>query len=457
MAVSSIPDLDQAQIAGLRREIQKNRAPYKLLDRYYEGERRLDRIGLAVPPELEMFKAAVNVPRMAVDEVVARQNLKGFQRSGSGEIDEALREAWENNNLGSQSTLVHQDARIFGRGFVSVTTNPDDKESPFIRAESPEGMAMDIDPLGRPRAALRCWRDGTPNSPEYLTLYTPQLTRWLMPGKGRGGWVDMRDPDMHELGRLPLVMFLNRHRTGRTCGRSEMADVLEKTDMIARLITNMGTGGEALAWPKRWAAGVKKDDFIDKDGKPLPVWEAYMTVIMSTANKEAKFGEFSAAELANFHKAVDALLSWCAAELGLPLRFVGQEATNPASEGAIKADESRLVRNVERKNSFDGDSWSWVMGIRERFVTGVWPPNNIRALWFDPATPTIAQQMDATVKAFQTGIISREGAWDELGWSEARKARERGYFAAEALDPVAAQLLRPAAGDAQGSDAQVGA
>ena len=28
-----------------------------------------------------------------------------------------------------------------------------------------------------------------------------------------------------------------------------------------------------------------------------------------------------------------------------------------------------------------------------------------------------------------SGILSREGAWDELGWSEARKDKEREYFA----------------------------
>jgi len=40
------------------------------------------------------------------------------------------------------------------------------------------------------------------------------------------------------------------------------------------------------------------------------------------------------------------------------------------------------------------------------------------------------------VKAKASGILSREGAWDELGWSEARKSRERGYFEREAsADP----------------------
>lgn len=439
MAVLS--DDEKLLVGKLEKQIRTNSRRYMLLDRYFEGTRRLAQIGIAVPPELGMFKAAVNVPRMAVNEPVARQNLKGFQRTrrnSRGGIDATLRDAWEANNLDSQSTLLHQDARIFGRGFASVSTNPDDPRMPLITVESPEGLAIDVSPRGISRGALRRYADG---AEQFATLYQPDSTRWLV--RGRNGWEDSDEPDNHKLGRLPMVMFLNRQRTGRWAGVSEMADVIEKTDAIARIISNMQVAGEALAWPKRWAAGVGQGDFVDKNGKPLPVWEAYMTVIMSTANKDAKFGNFDVADLANFHKAVDALLSWCAAELGLPLRFMGQEAVNPASEGAIKADESRLVKNVEIKNRFDGDSWSWVMGLWERFRTGSWPQaNTIRALWFDPSTPTESQIADKVLKLKAAGVLSREGSWDELGWDEARKARERAYFEAEGLNDPELALAR---------------
>lgn len=435
MAVLS--DDEKALVAKLSKQLRTNQRRYTLLDRYYEGERRLTQIGIAVPPELRMFQAAVNVPRMAVNEVVSRQNLKGFQRSSatskkaSAGIDGTLRDAWDENNLTSRSMLLHQDARLYGRGFVSVSTNPDDPKMPHIVVEPAEGMAIDVSPLGGTRGAMRAYTD---DGGKFLTLYQPGKTRWLE--QTRNGWEDFLEPDEHG-GPVPLVMFLNRQRTARWAGVSEMADVIEKTDAIARIISNMQVAGEALAWPKRWAAGVTREDFKDKDGKPVPTWEAYMTVIMTAANKDAKFGNFDTADLANFHKAVDALLSWCAAELGLPLRFMGQEAVNPASEGAIKADESRLVKNVEWKNRFDGDCWSWVMGLWESMRSGRSAKGNrIRALWFDPSTPTQAELTDHVIKLRGGDILSREGAWDELGWDEARKDRERAYFEAEQRDPI---------------------
>ncbi len=446
-------DDDKALVTYLLGQSRKLDRLYTKLDGYYEGEQRLERIGMAVPPELAMFKAAVNVPRLAVDEVVARQNLKGFQRSGGTSrgrgadgIDRRLREAWEYNNLDSLSTLCHQDARTFGRGFVSVSTNPDDKSMPLITVESPRSLAVDVSPRGDLRAALRTYRDDRTRE-RLATLYKPNVTRWL--AMGRNGWEDASEPDEHGLGVVSLVMFLNRARTGAWTGVSEMADVLEKTDAIARLISNMQIGGEAMAWPKRWAAGVKKEDFVDKNGKPIPAWEAYMTAIMTAVSPEAKFGSYAAADLANFHKAVDALLSWCAAELGLPLRFMGQQTVNPASEGAIKADESRLIRNTEKKNRSDGDSWSWTMGLWDYFRTGKKPAgNSIRALWFNPATPTESQLGDYVLKLRSQGILSREGAWDEMGWDEPRKDRERAYFATEeAADPMLG-LVRPLVSDA---------
>lgn len=435
---------DQAIVAALTKQIRTNSKRYTLLDRYHDGEQRLAQIGIAVPPELRIFTAAVNVPRMAVSEVVSRQNLKGFQRRGSkAGIDEDLQDSWEYNQLTSSSMLVHQDARKYGRGFVSVQTNPDDETEPLIVNEPAEGIGIDISPRGERRAALRLYKDGTDR---LATFYQKDSTRWLI--KGKNGWEDLDEPDNHKLGRIALVPFLNRPSTGRFQGVSEMADVIAKTDAIARLITNMGVAGETLAWPKRWAAGMEQGDFRDKKGRPVPLFEAYMTAIMTAKNKDAKFGSFATAELENFHNAVNALLAWCAAELGLPLRFMGQEATNPASEGAIKADESRLVKNVEWKNRFDGGAWSDVMSLRDQIRTGEpTTRREIRALWFDPSTPTESQRADAITKLKDAGLLSREGAWDELGWDEPRKDRERAYFAAEEA-AANAWAQYPTAGDA---------
>lgn len=412
-----------------------------LLERYYDGHQRLVQMGMAVPPELRQFETVVGIPAMAVDETERRQSLKAFQRAGSEADDIALREAWDFNNLDSQASLVHKDTRLFGRGFVAVSTNDEDAEHPLITPLSPKDVGVQIDQRHRRiGAALKIFKRDANDSQRSAMLYLPDSTVELSQQSGRWSEVDRDD---HHLGVVPIVMFLNKPKTGQFHGHSEMDPVIGLTDSISRMVTNLGVAGEIAAIPGRWVAGASKGDFVDKNGKQLPVWEAYFTAIKAVSNKDAKFGQWSAADLANFTGAVNNMLSWCAAVLGLPTRYAGQQAVNPASEGAIIADEARLIKNVERMNSFDGDCWAWVMGLYETFRTGEEPPqNSIRALWHDPATPTYSQRADAVLKLHSgdSPILSREGAWDELGWSQERKDRERAYFAAESADPALARF-----------------
>lgn len=437
----------KAEANYLSAKIRKDRARMDLLDRYFDGEQRLSHIGLALPDEVAHdFNVVVNVPCMAVEEPERRQELRGFQRSGASVIDDSLREVWDANNLAAQSSLCHVDEKVYGHSFVAVSANPESTDLPLITVESPRAMAVHVDARGTTRSAMREYRDPVTRQ-RFATLYLPDTTFWL--AMGGSGW-EVADRDDHHLGRVPVVMFLNRPRAGRFHGRSEMASVMPLTDAVARLVTNMLVDADTLALPHRWASGVNMDDFVDKDGKQIPKWEAYMTALRVTENPDAKFGSFDAADLANFTRAVDSMLTWCAAVLGLPTRFMGQETTNPASEGAINADEVRLIRNVERMNVRDGASWSWVMDIVERFRTGEWPaPNAIRTVWQNPATPTRAQMADAASKLYGARIISREGVWDEMGWDEPRKDRERAYIRAEAedaQDPVMSAFMAELSG-----------
>lgn len=467
LALSKLTDDEQSVVNALSGRIRTSDADLNRLTLYRDAEQLLKHMGLAVPPELRVFETVINVPGMAVREPVGRQDLKSFERttktSASQDAadvssDTTLQEAWEYNDLGSQSVITHMDVRTYSRAFVSVGENAEDTENPLIISESPLGMGALIDPRKRQLShVLKLYRDGTS---QLGTLYTQSATLDL--SRSRNGWGVVERSD-HALGVVPIVMFVNQpwvradeSRRRFYPGRSEMADVIGKTDAIARMITNMQVAGETLALPHRWAAGINPKDFFDQNGKPLPVWDAYMTVLRATQNPDAKFGTFATADLDNFNKAVNNMLAWCAAELGLPTRYAGQQSVNPAAEGAIIADEIRLIKRVETMNRFDGDAWAWVMGLRERFRTGEWPArNSIRALWHNPATPTYSQRADAITKmmAGTKPILSREGAWEELGWSEARKARERRFLAEEAVtDPAtqAAMAVLNGAGGAGG-------
>ena len=404
-------------------------------DRYYEGTQRLAHIGLAVPPELRKFETVLNWCRTVVDSVSDRMRMKAFYLPGEDRASEALRESWDYNNLDSESIAHHQEMLILGRGFVSVGANEEDPEFPLIQVENPRELAVDIDHRHRRlRAAVRVMpsENDAPGTPSNAVLYLPDSTMRLKRHQGR--WV-VEDRDDHRLGRVPLVMFLNRRRVGQWTGVSEMVDAIPLVDAAARSLTNLQLAGETHSVPQKYVLGMSKGDFVDADGKPIPAWEAYFNAIWANQNKDAKVGQFAASDLSNFHNTVDHYASKLAGLYGLPARYVGITSVNPAAEGAIRAEEARLILNVEKKAALAGDGWGWVMGLVERFRTGEWVSGSrIKTDWFDAGTPTYAQRADALTKMYNSGqgILSREGVWEELGWSEARMERERSRFEAEA-------------------------
>ena len=428
--------LDESKLVDdLSRRLFTSYGDDQRFDRYYEGSQRLAHIGLAVPPELRKFETVLNWCRTVVDSVSDRMRMKAFYLPGEDRASEALRESWDYNNLDSESIAHHQEMLILGRGFVSVGANEEDPEFPLIQVENPRELAVDIDHRHRRlRAAVRVMpsENDAPGTPSNAVLYLPDSTMRLKRHQGR--WV-VEDRDDHGLGRVPLVMFLNRRRVGQWTGVSEMVDAIPLVDAAARSLTNLQLAGETHSVPQKYVLGMSKGDFVDANGNPIPAWEAYFNAIWANQNKDAKVGQFAASDLSNFHNTVDHYASKLAGLYGLPARYVGITSVNPAAEGAIRAEEARLILNVEKKAALAGDGWGWVMGLVERFRTGEWVSGSrIKTDWFDAGTPTYAQRADALTKMYNSGqgILSREGVWEELGWSEARMERERSRFEAEA-------------------------
>ena len=428
--------LDESKLVDdLSRRLFTSYGDDQRFDRYYEGSQRLTHIGLAVPPELRKFETVLNWCRTVVDSVSDRMRMKAFYLPGEDRASEALRESWDYNNLDSESIAHHQEMLILGRGFVSVGANEEDPEFPLIQVENPRELAVDIDHRHRRlRAAVRVMpsENDAPGTPSNAVLYLPDSTMRLKRDQGR--WV-VEDRDDHGLGRVPLVMFLNRRRVGQWTGVSEMVDAIPLVDAAARSLTNLQLAGETHSVPQKYVLGMSKGDFVDANGNPIPAWEAYFNAIWANQNKDAKVGQFAASDLSNFHNTVDHYASKLAGLYGLPARYVGITSVNPAAEGAIRAEEARLILNVEKKAALAGDGWGWVMGLVERFRTGEWVSGSrIKTDWFDAGTPTYAQRADALTKMYNSGqgILSREGVWEELGWSEARMERERSRFEAEA-------------------------
>lgn len=412
---------------------------------YYRGQQRVEHLGMAIPPALRRFMVVVNWPRVVVDTTVDRQQMKAMFLPGEESADPRLREIGEASNLTAHLRMFNRDRCVFGRAIMSVGTNPSGG-SPLIRVESPREMVTKIDLLSeRITVAARFFGvDELGDGPVNATLYLPDYTVWCT--RVDGMWREVRR-DVHRLDAVPIVMHLNRRMSTEWAGESLMSDVIPLTDAAVRALTNLQFTQEAHGAPRKYVTGATREDFTDPTtGKPTPAWEAYLDAIHILSKPDAKVGVLDAADLKNFETAVELYGKQAATVTGFPARYFGLHTANPPAEGAIYADEAQLVRSIEAQNEEVGVTLGWVGGLALRFATGEWiEGNRVRVEWHNPATPTVAQRMDAIVKARSMGIISREGAWDELGWSEARKDKERAYFDSEEADPYLARLEARAA------------
>lgn len=423
-----------ALIAKHQRDLEKRELKDELLLRYYLGMQRVEHLGMAIPPNMRQFMVIANWCRTFVDTKNARQQVRSLILPGQETADPQLRAIWDASNLSAHVSMFNVDRMVYGRAFMSVGANEKDKTLPWVRVESPREMSAFIDPR-REVVTSACRLYGTTDEdpdPKLVALYLPDETVWAE--KIKGQWVET-SRDQHNLGSVPVVMHLNRRMSGSWVGESEMSDLIPLVDATTRSLTNMQFAQEAHGIPGIWATGVTKGDFVDAQGKPIPQFEAYFDAIKILASKDAKWGQFTAADLKNFETALRVYGTQASTVTGFPARYWGITSTNPPTEGAIHADETNLTRGIEADNEQLGMTIGWVAALAMRFATGDWVDGNrVRVDWFDPATPTVSQREDALSKRRAQGALSREGYWDELGWSEARKAKERAYLAAEATE-----------------------
>lgn len=407
--------------------------------RYYLGRQRVEQLGMAIPPQMRRFLVIANWCRVVVDTINSRQQVRALT-AGSSAQDGQLRAIWDASNLSAHTSMFNADRMIYGRAFMSVGANEDDRSLPWVRVESPREMDAIID-VRREMVTSACrfygWDDAlalptttTSLSATKVTLYLPNVTVWAE-RDAVGSWVEV-DRDEHRLGAVPVVMHLNRRLSGAWTGESQMSDVIPLVDASARSLTNMQFAQEAHGIPRMWMTGIAKGDFVGPDGKPIPQFEAYFDAIHMLTSKDAKVGQLTAADLKNFETTMSMYGTQASIVTGFPGRYFGLQTANPPAEGAIKADEAQLTRSVEEQNEQVGMTFGWAGSLALRFATG--ERARVHTTWFDPATPTVSQREDALAKRRAAGVLSREGYWDELGWDEARKAQEREYLRQEARE-----------------------
>ena len=431
-----LSDDELALINLLRADMLRDRFALKVRDAYFNGEQLVRDLGISIPPQLKGLHTVIGWPRVGVESLEERLDLEAF-RWADGSDSSELAEIAEANDLFDESSLAHLDALVYGREYLAVGSGDcgTDDCPPLISVESPLDMSLLWDArLRMGTAALReCQADTYVESgPEerMLVLYLPDQTITCLPSQS-GGW-EVIDRDMHQLGVVPVVRMANRQRTADRVGRSEITpEVMSITDAACRRLMGMEVAAEFFGAPQRYILGASESAFQDADGTAKSAWETYIGRVLALERDEdgnvPDVGQFAAHDPTGMTRIVDLYARIMSSQFGLPPHMLGYTTDNPASADAIRSTEAKLVKRSERRIRRFGAAWQQAMRIALWVRDGV-PPDKTRRIetvWRNPATPTIAAQVDATVKLVQAGVLPADSdvTLEMAGLTEGQRQR----------------------------------
>ena len=463
---TSIPDLpllalsddELALIQALRGDMLAERWRLQLLDAYFNGEQMVRDLGISIPPQLKGLHTVIGWPRIGVEALEQRLDLEAFRWADGGDASD-LAEIAEANDLLDESSLAHLDALTYGREYLAVGSGDCGSNGcpPLISVESPLDMTLMWDARLRVgTAALReCQADDmfeAGGDERMLVLYLPDQTVMAVPTQS-GGW-EVVERDMHNLGVVPVVRMATRQRTADRIGKSEITpEVMSITDAACRRLMGMEVAAEFFGAPQRYILGASESAFQDAEGNTKSAWETYIGRVLALERDEdgevPTVGHFPAHDPSGMTKIIDLYARIMATQLGLPPHMLGYTSDNPASADAIRSSEAMLVKKAERRIRRFGAAWRQAMRLA-LWVRDGEPPDKsrrIECVWRNPATPTIAAQVDAVAKLVQTGILPAESdvALEMAGLTEEQRQR------------VASERRRAAGGSVLERLAQLGA
>ncbi|MEV7975443.1 phage portal protein [Streptomyces sp. NPDC086519] len=430
----TLSDDELALISVLRADMLRDRLALSLRDAYFNGEQLVRDLGISIPPQLKGLHTVIGWPRVGVESLEERLDLEAFRwkdGSDSAELDEIA----DANDLFDESSLAHLDALVYGREYLAVGSSDDTDTPPLISVESPLDMTLMWDArLRMATAALReCLADSFLESgPEerMLVLYLPDQTVTALPSQS-GGW-EVVDRDMHNLGVVPVVRMANRQRTADRIGRSEITpEVMSITDAACRRLMGMEVASEFFGAPQRYILGAAESAFQDAEGNAKSAWETYIGRVLALERDEdgnvPAVGQFAAHDPTGMTKIIDLYARIMSSQFGLPPHMLGYTTDNPASADAIRSTESKLVKRSERRIRRFGAAWQQAMRLA-LWVRDGEPPDKARRIetvWRNPATPTVAAQVDATVKLVQAGVLPADSdvTLEMAGLTEGQRQR----------------------------------
>lgn len=430
---------------------------------YYRGTQPLYYVARILSEQDERFPAlTINWCRKYVRSIDGRSLLEGFGYVGQDSLDDDMQAIMLRNELDLNQSANNISTLVTGESYAIV--GPSD-EGALITIESPESMAVEVDPRSRrPIGAVKFWRSdslGAQTIEDQAVLLLPnsdgsgsRLVEFEY-GKPVGEkkqqkW--MAGPaKLQASPTIPVVPFYNNEWQG--AGESQMLDLIPLVDAANIVATSMMASVLHHAMPRMLALNVAESLFMNEDGSVnreavKQATGALWIVPAETDDKgnvpenapEADIKQLPASDLRNFHDTLSNLARIGAGLCDLtPSDFGFGISDNPPSAESINESKRERLLGIERFNRQQGSRYEQVMRIALA-VEGKDPGKKlIRSEFRNPATPTKQSMADAAVKTYSEGISDLYQARVDYGYTATQiSSMERREAAGEARQLTAA-------------------
>lgn len=472
MKLSDLSDEDWFKRLSARRNAQA--AAINGWWQYYEGEQPLYYLLRILSEQDDRFGAlTINWCEKFADSIDRRMFVEGFLLGGNDTPDEDLWRVWQRNDMAEYQSENNIASLVTSNSYVMV--GPSD-EGALITVESPDSLAVEVDPLTRRVvAALKFYKsDSEATVDDRAVLHVPdpsggsRLVQFEVGKKvnsTKQEWMSAASR-LQSSPEVPVVQFPNRQR--QRIGRSELRSLKPLVDAANFTATSMMASVLHHAMPRMLAINVAESLFMNEDGtvnrEAVKSATGALWIVPAETDDQGNVPDnaptpdvkqLPASELRNFHDTLSNLARIGAGLCDLPPHSLGFGVSdNPASADGIRASEGDMVARVERHQVARGNGYERVMRLAMA-VEGKDPAtaSGLETVWRSAATPTQASKADAAVKTYGAGISDLRQARVDYGYSlttiEAMERRE-GDAEARQLEAAAAPLANALKGGLSG-------
>jgi hypothetical protein len=356
--------------------------------------------------------ARTNFMALVAESLLERLRVVGF-RAGSDATDTVDKRAWkwwQANDLDAVAGLVHRAAVVMSRSYVIVGRDPDDPGEPLITGEDPRQVIHEEDPANRRvlLAAMKTWWDDVERC-HRAVLYLPDSVHYYQTVAGTdretdaalwqaARWDTEKEPADNPSGVVPVIPFRNRPNLSGEC-LGEFEDCTDIQDRINTQVLDRMVIAAMQAYRQRYATGV---DTTDEQGRPTAEFDPGADLLWVVPDEHAKFGDFSAVDLAGVLNAVESDVQALGSITRTPPQYMLGKIVNANGEALSAAETGLVSKTTERLTEY---SASWEEVYRQAgVIIGEEIPDDAEVLWADPQFRSMAEKAAASVQLVAAGV-----------------------------------------------------